>query len=63
MVDEVKNNWPLVPMHTPVVTVLQKNSAFRFSLERRMNPVALENKPRHTPVYYWEKGAFVDVYA
>jgi hypothetical protein len=62
MINEVKNNWPLVPVHTPDVTVLRKDSAVQFSSERRKGSIAFENKARHTSTYFWEKGAFVDIF-
>jgi len=63
MVNEVKNNWPLVPVHTTDVIVLRKISDPQFSPERRKDSIAFENKARRTSVYFWEKGAFVDIYA
>lgn len=62
MVDEVKINWPIVPVYAMDVTVLRKDSAAQFSSERRKDSIAFENKIRHKSVYFWEKGAFVDIY-
>lgn len=62
MVNEINNNWPIVPVHTTDVIVLRKNSSPQFSSERRKDSVAFENKVRHKSVYFWEKGAFVDIY-
>jgi len=62
MINEVKNNWPLVPVFTPDVTVLRKDPAVHFSSEQRLDSFAFENKARRTSAYYWEKGAFVDIY-
>ncbi|MBU2621880.1 MAG: hypothetical protein KKD92_06140 [Proteobacteria bacterium] len=62
MVNEVNNNWPLVPVYTPDVTILRKDSAAKFSSERRKDSIAFENKVRHKSVYFWEKGVFIDIY-
>jgi len=62
MINEVKNNWPLVPVHATDVTVLRKDPVSHLSLDHHKDSFAFENKARRTSAYFWEKGAFVDIY-
>ena len=63
MVNEVKSNWPIVPVHTISSVALRKDSAVRFSSERRNELINDENKVPPETFYFREKGALIDIYA
>ena len=63
MVNEVKSNWPIVPVHTPNSVALRKDSAVRVSSERNDGLINDESKVPPETFYLWEKGKLIDIFA
>lgn len=63
MVNEAGNRWPIVPVHIPNSVALRKDSAVRFSPERRNELINDENKVPLKTFYFRGKGVLIDFYA
>lgn len=63
MVNKTGNSWPMVPVNAADSVAMRKNSAVRFSPERRNELVNHENDVPPKTFYAWEKGTLIDIYA
>ncbi|MDP2861519.1 MAG: hypothetical protein Q8N95_01875 [Desulfobacterales bacterium] len=63
MVNKAGDSWPIVPVHTSNSIAMRKDSAVRFSSERRNELINDENKVPPETFYLWEKGKLIDIFA